>query len=260
MRCGSPVARAEAPRFGRALAITRALVIACACAGCPAANNPQPCPSGICPGPVDRDGPPAPDLAGTCVETWFCGPWAAMANGLWSRICVDNNHCGTTLHEPPTGPLPLPSLDLDYFKCKVEPILDRGCAMLGCHGTKASDSTHAFRVFARGRRRNQELVPPIASCGESTPQDLEQTGSGTILCQGATLHTPTEWQMNFDSARSLLLGVPNPDDCDLLAQPVVGGKSHSGVHLFGGKTDPDYVTIRSWLAGAALGTACDPQN
>jgi hypothetical protein len=95
-------------------------------------------------------------------------------------------------------------------------------------------------------------------CLDSGTQDLAQ-GSGTIMCYGWSAHTPEEWQANYDSARALMVGVTNPDDCDLLAQPVVGGKAHTGVHLFSSKSDPDYQTIRAWLAGATL-PSCDPQN
>jgi len=235
--------------------------LALALAGCPAADNPNPCPNGICTGAVDGGTGAPPDLAGApCVESWLCDSWQPAGNNLYSRNCTDNNRCGTTVHKPPVGPIPLPALDLDYFKCKVEPILDRGCAMMDCHGTKASDSSRLFRVFARGRRRNSEMVPPLASCAETTPQNLEQVGSGTIQCHGASAHTATEWQMNFDSARAQMLGFTNPDQSDLLLEPVNGGKSHNGVHLFADKNDPDYVTIKNWLSGAALGAVCDPLN
>jgi hypothetical protein len=178
---------------------------------------------------------------------------------MYTRACTDANNCGTTINKPPVGPLALPSLDVNYYRCKVEPIFDRGCAMMGCHGTAASDNTRAFRVFARGRRRNDETVPAMASCLETMPVNLEQAGSGTIMCHGWTAHTDAEWQKNFDSARALMLGITNPDQCDLLAQPVVGGKAHTGVHLFASTADPDYVTIKAWLSGATL-PSCDPMN
>jgi hypothetical protein len=56
-----------------------------------------------------------------------------------------------------------------------------------------------------------------------------------------------------------MVGLTNPDDCDLLAQPLVGGKAHTGVHVFASKSDPDYQTIKAWLGGATL-PSCDPQN
>jgi hypothetical protein len=224
---------------------------------CEAAKESDPCPSGICVG-NPGDGGAGADLTGApCVESWTCTAWTSNGSGQYSRSCADQNRCGTTASEPPTGPTALPALDLDYFKCKVEPVLDRGCAMMGCHGTAVDDNTRAFRVFARGRRRNRQTVPPL--CLDTQPVNLE-TGSGTVMCYGWTAHTAEEWQANFDSARALLLGVQNPDDSDLLAQPVVGGKAHTGVHLFASAADPDYQTLRAWLAGAKLGATCNPMN
>lgn len=234
-----------------------ALALAIALAGCQPAQDADPCPNRICVGGGDG-GSAAPDLTGApCAESWSCTAWAPDGSGQYSRTCTDANRCGTTASEPPTGPTALPALDRDYFECKVEPILDRGCAMMGCHGTSVDDNSRAFRVFARGRRRNRQTVPPL--CLDTQPVNLE-TGSGTIMCYGWTAHTAEEWQANFDSARALMLGLQNPDDCDLLAQPVAGGKAHTGVHLFSGASDPDYQTLRAWLGGAALGTACNSMN
>ena len=46
----------------------------------------------------------------------------------------------------------------------------------------------------------------------------------------------------------------------LLAQPVAGGKAHTGVHLWKDKNDADYKTIASWLTGATLGQTCAPRQ
>ncbi len=77
------------------------------------------------------------------------------------------------------------------------------------------------------------------------------------MCVGWSPHTPTEWQQNYDNARSFMVGIQNPEDSELLAQPVIGGKAHAGVHLFA-KSDTDYQTILKWLNGTKLGSACDP--
>ncbi len=226
---------------------------------CQPAENPNPCPNGICVGDSDGSGGAPPDLAGGggCTEAWVCGQWKSAGNGTYTRTCTDNNNCGTANSKPNEGPIPLPALDMDYYKCKVEPIFDRGCAMMGCHGTAPSDNTRAFRVFARGRRRNSEQV--TAMCLDSGMQNLDK-GDGTIMCYGWRAHTDAEWQANFDSARAFMLGLADPDQSDLLAQPVAGGKAHTGVHLWASKTDPDYVTVKAWLAGAKLGTTCVPWN
>ena len=81
-------------------------------------------------------------------------------------------------------------------------------------------------------------------------------GSGTTMCEGWLPHTTTEWQSNYDNSRSFMVGI-QPDESELLTQPRVGGKAHAGVHEFK-TTDQDYLTIKSWLSGQKLGTACDP--
>ncbi len=145
------------------------------------------------------------------------------------------------------------ALDLEYFKCRVEPILDRGCSMLGCHGT---ETARPFRVYSRGRMRNNEQVSQVSTCpGGARAVNLAQEGTGTVMCVGWSPHTATEWRKNFDNARTF--ATPNPDDSDLLAQPVLGGRTHAGVHLFS-RTSQDYQTIRDWLSGAQLGRACNP--
>jgi hypothetical protein len=153
----------------------------------------------------------------------------------------------------------LPSLDMDYYKCNVEPIFDRGCAMMGCHGTETG---RLFKVYARGRLRHSEQVPNV--CPGPNPVDLA-TGNGTVMCLGWTSHTRAEWQSNYDSARSFAVGITtaNADTSELLAQPLnqaAGGKAHAGVHLFKDKTDQDYQTIKAWITGAALGTTCDSKG
>jgi hypothetical protein len=239
------------------------LALMLALAGCmaPAANE-DPCPKGFCRG--DGGGGPPPDLAGAdltgkpCTESWSCGPWKSSGNGMYSRTCKDANACGTSASKPDEGPIALPALDLDYYQCKVEPIVDRGCSMLACHGTAAADPSRAYRVFARGRRRNTQTVGPM--CLENAPVDLDGMGTATVMCHGWTAHTSEEWQANYDSARALMLGVADPDQCQLLAQPLAGGYAHTGVKIWSTKQDPDYQTIRSWLAGARLGNTCVSNN
>jgi len=166
------------------------------------------------------------------------------------------NRCGTTNSKPSEGPVALPNLDMDYYQCNVEPIVDRSCSMLGCHGTETG---RAYKIYARGRLRHNENVPQVWSCpvGPQTV-NLAETGSGTVMCVGWSKHTQAEWQSNYDSARFFMVGITNPDDSDMIAQPVVGGKAHAGVHLFA-RGDSDYSTLRAWLSGQRLGTTCNPE-
>ncbi len=224
----------------------------------------DPCPQGICIAPTSADGGPGPGTTGpgggpaggptACVVAWTCTAWEKTPQGQYARSCTDTNKCGTTSGKPVEGPIDLPNLDIEYFKCKVEPIFDRGCSMMGCHGTEVG---RPFKVYSRGRLRNKETVPPAPTCLDTGPQDLAVKGSGTVMCLGWSKHTASEWQQNFDNARSFMVGLTNPDDSELLSQAVYGGKAHTGVHLYK-KTDPDYQTISAWLSGAQLGSVCNP--
>jgi hypothetical protein len=197
--------------------------------------------------PIDAGDP-------SCLEDWTCTPWEAQpGTDQATRTCTDQNMIGTTECKPSEGPVALPALDMSYFKCDVEPILDRGCSMMGCHGT---DTGRYLRVYSRGRLRNSEIVDRVGSCLATGTVDLQEAGSGTVMCEGWLPHTATEWQKNFDSARSFMLGVSAPEQSELLLQPVVGGRPHVGVHLFT-ESDPDYQTLRAWLGGATRPT-CDP--
>jgi hypothetical protein len=254
---------------------TLALLLLCA-AGCGqaketgATSSTSACPAGICGGTGGAGGATSTGATGatttgatatatstgsTCAEAWTCTAWQPAAGGQYTRVCTDKNACGTTVGKPPEGPLSLPALDLDYYKCKVEPIFDRGCAMLGCHGTETG---RALKIYARGRLRHKEMVPQVSTCPIG-PQvvDLAVEGSGTVMCVGWSPHTAAEWQSNYDSARAFMLGVTDPEQSDLIAQPIEGGKAHAGVHLFA-KGDPEHVTLKAWLGGAALGSPCDP--
>jgi hypothetical protein len=200
----------------------------------------------------------------SCVEAWVCSSWETSgSDNNGTRTCTDANNCGTTSNKP-AETASLPALDLDYYKCNVEPIFNRGCAHLGCHGTEQG---RAFRTYARGRLRvtgETWIEPGCLKAG--TPIPSEQC-IGSIECACWTLpHSAKEWQRNYDAARGFALdskGNPIPagmeDSSELIAQPIVGGKAHANVHLFKGG-DPDHVTLKAWLSGAKLGMACNSTN
>jgi len=200
-------------------------------------------------------GPPpdAPPAMG-CQEDWSCSTWEApLGSDQATRTCTDKNMRGTTECKPPTTAA-LPALDFPYYQCRVEPILDRACSMLGCHG---AETGRMLRTYSRGRLRNSEIVNRVSSCLQTGTVDLATAATGTVMCEGWLPHTEREWKKNFDSARSFMLGVSSPDASDLLQQAVVGGKPHAGVHVWR-TSDPDYVTIRDWLGGATM-ASCDPR-
>lgn len=190
---------------------------------------------------------------GDCVAAWTCSAWAELPDGLFERSCQDDNGCGGDADRPPEGPVALPALDEAYYRCNVQPIFDWGCAMLGCHGTETG---RAFRHYAPGRLRNDEIVTRVTTCLPPTGTvNLQERASGTVMCEGRLPHTAEETRKNFDNARSFMLGVSDPSESELLAQPVVGGKAHAGVHLYR-QGDARYQAIYDWLTGAT-GGACD---
>jgi hypothetical protein len=203
--------------------------------------------------------------SGACVEQWLCSSWETDgASDAATRTCTDSNNCGTTTSKP-SETATLPTLDLNYYKCNVEPIMNRKCSMLGCHG---KEQGRAFRTYARGRLRiTGELITDSGNgClkqGQSFPSE---SCIGSIECRCfSEPHTATEWRRNYDSARGFALdaqgnAIPagQEDDSELIAQPIVGGKAHAGVHLFSAN-DADHLTIKDWLAGATLGS-CTTNN
>jgi hypothetical protein len=142
---------------------------------------------------------------------------------------------------------------MDFYKCNVEPIFDRSCSMLGCHGTEE----RPFRMYARGRLRNDEMIPGVSSCLRSGDVNLAEMGTATVMCEGWTPHTATEWQKNFDSANYFMREGMQPEDSELLAQATVGGLPHVGVHPFKAG-DENYEMVKRWLSGEQLGSVCDP--
>jgi hypothetical protein len=123
---------------------------------------------------------------------------------------------------------------------------------MACHGTEVD---RTFRLYTRARWRNKEQV--ATTCLEpGSTVNLQEYGSGTVMCQGWYAHTQAEWKKNFDSARSFMLDITNPDDSLLLREPAKGGLPHAQVKLFA-QGDPDYQTIRSWLSGTTLGRTCN---
>ena len=246
------VALVALPRRRRRRAYLAALAITGALAGCFDPVTPADCPDHVC-GAAGAGG--TVDGGTSCRENWQCTPWQAPpGSNEATRTCTDLNNTGTTDCKPATAAT-LPALDLDYYKCRVHPIFQRGCGMMGCHGTEVG---HAFRIYTRGRWRNDELVPDRGTCltAAGTPMNLNKFGSGTVMCEGWYPHTQAEWQKSFDSARSFMLDVTNPDDSLLLREPAKGGLPHAQVKLFAAG-DPDYLTIEAWLGGATLGTTCN---
>ncbi|MFT3696197.1 MAG: hypothetical protein QM831_23865 [Kofleriaceae bacterium] len=201
-----------------------------------------------------------------CIEAWTCTAWQTDgASDSATRTCTDQNACGTSSTKP-VETATLPALDPDYYECNVEPIVTRGCSMLGCHGT---ESGRAYRVYARGRLRitGQTLVMPKNMCGNAQPVNVPtESCIGNIECACWQLpQLATERRRSFDSARGFDLDdngqkLGDSTQALLLREPTTGGGfPHAGISMFQ-PTDADYTTIKSWLDGATLGHACNSMN
>ncbi|MFT3767441.1 MAG: hypothetical protein QM820_18465 [Minicystis sp.] len=196
--------------------------------------------------------------SGPCTEAWACTPWETDGESdAATRTCVDQSHCGTTANKPLESAT-LPALDVDWFKCNVQPILVKKCAMLGCHG---AEQGRGLRVYARGRKRLAGQLLANPSCGDGSTPSEGCDGSTACLC--AAPLTPAEVRKNFDAVRGFamdslgkLILSTKADKSELLAQPVVGGKTHADVHLFN-KNDAEYAYIKNWITGSKLGMTCN---
>lgn len=199
----------------------------------------------------------------SCTENWVCSTWTTTGSGsnAGTRTCTDQNACGTTKSKP-AETATLPALDLNFFKCNVQPIFDQKCSMQACHGTETG---RALKIYARGRLRNTEVIPAnVVNCTQAQtnmmPLQLD-TCSGSLegACRSCS-HTATEWQRGYDSARGFALdanlqriAAGMEDTSELIAQAIVGGKVHTNVHLFKAG-DPEQTTLRQWLSGMTLAT------
>lgn len=192
---------------------------------------------------------------GACAEDWTCGTWSPTDAGTAVRTCIDQNFVGTTVCKPSEGPVALPPLDNNYFRCQVFPVLAVNCSMFGCHG----DPQRPFFLYARGRNRIHETVTMTwPGCLINTPQtfDVYDNAAGTVQCWGNMALRPKEWTNNFNMSRALALDTLVPADSQLLAQPLNGSAfAHAGMK-FWDSTSPAYATLATWLDGGTQAT-CD---
>ena len=177
------------------------------------------------------DAGPPPD---GCVQDWLCTAWSVVCGDDATRTCTDANGCGSDWGRP-AETQPLAALDESFYRCRVQPIFDRSCSQLACHGTE----DRPLRTYSRVKWR------------------INPAWRGTHNAGGDAALTGEEWCRNLSSARLFAGG--DPAASQLLTQPLspsLGGLAHAGYTLFYETSDPDYQTIREWLSGASL-PSCD---
>jgi hypothetical protein len=131
--------------------------------------------------------------------------------------------------------------------------------MIGCHGTRDAQA-RPFRVFARGRERNDETVMVPGMCLQTGTQTIYLPDvSATASCYAAIALTPTERQLNFDNARCFALGVATAQN-ELLQQPLRGsGSAHASIKPWTA-TNADFLVVQNWLNGTTLATCNSGAN
>lgn len=114
-------------------------------------------------------------------------------------------------------------LDVGYFECEVQPILDRGCAFTACHG----DPGRALFVYSMSKRR-------------IVPQEL----IGEVL---------TDKELCSNYWRTASFATEDPTQSQLLTKPQtldgLQSQYHAGNYLFGPE-DAESECLRAWLDGA----------
>jgi len=133
-----------------------------------------------------------------------------------------------------------PSLDENFFRCRVEPVLAESCAFYACHGA----AERPFRVYAPNRLR---LAVPEA--------------------RRAIALTDAEHEHNQRAAESFARSSDGYDEPLLIEKPLdvaLGGAFHRGAEDYGGgdvivdPDDPALAALRAWVDGATEEDACAP--
>jgi uncharacterized protein (TIGR03382 family) len=201
--------------------------------------GPAPGPDGSTPIPPGEDAAPGGEAdAGVppvgCTPRWVCTTFATACDGgnEASRTCTDEAGCGSDWGRPPLTTT-LPALDVDFYRCRVQPVFDRLCAQAACHGAEE----RPLRIYARGKWR------------------MNERWRGNHV-DGAPALTGEEWCRNYDSARSFDGGGAASELVTQPLDPLSGGLPHAGFTLFYDTADPELGALRDWLDGAALGS-CD---
>ena len=153
-------------------------------------------------------------------------PWRACALGVVMLVA-----CALVPLMGCPGPdnpyLPYPEPDFVQYQSTVQPIVDRSCSNLGCHG----ESDRRLTFYSVDFLRAEPTVP-------GTPLDSDML-------------TLAEIAWNYDSLRARLIDEESADGAHLLLKnldPEAGGIVHAdGFVVFATVDDPDYVALRDWI-------------
>jgi hypothetical protein len=137
------------------------------------------------------------------------------------------------------APAPATTLDRDYFRCNVQPVLAARCSFPACHG----DAQRPLALYAVGRMRYA-----VGWDRPTAPLTDAELADNFGIASGFTTTTATgqAW---------------------LLAKPLAtaaGGYFHRGAELynegdvFASTDDPGYQLLAKWIGGETASTSCMP--
>ena len=126
----------------------------------------------------------------------------------------------------------LAALDETAFRCAVQPILQRDCSYLGCHGREEMP----LRLYGVGALRVEKGK---TSAGRASPLSDAELHANFLSAQGQSFHTPPERN------QLVLKGLPS----------AAGGYAHVGGAIWSGPDDARVQTLLSWLRGESAGCA-----
>lgn len=131
------------------------------------------------------------------------------------------------------------TLDREYFRCNVQPVLAVRCSYPACHGS----ARRPLALFAPGRMRYQ-----VAWDRPKEPLTAAELGQNFAIASGFASTAAT-------------------GDALLLVKPLdtsAGGYFHRGADLyregdvFLSKDDPGYQILERWIAGETAPASCEP--
>jgi hypothetical protein len=137
------------------------------------------------------------------------------------------------------APAPATTLDRDYFRCNVQPVLAARCSFPACHG----DARRPLALYAVGRMRYA-----VGWDRPTTPITDAELANNFAIASGFATTTATGqvW---------------------LLAKPLAtsaGGYFHRGAELynegdvFTSTDDHGYQLLAKWIGGETAATSCTP--
>ncbi len=146
--------------------------------------------------------------------------------------------CAST---PSTGSLPVAELDLPTYANDVQPVVERRCGSVDCHGTLP----RGLRVYGKNSLRLANDAGDVVGTGATTPEEARTTYQSILgLEPEKTDVFAAKSPRTADDAYDLLF----------LSKPLSLERHRPGASLK--KGEPAERCMTSWLLGAVDAAAC----